>query len=377
MDNPARTKLLSRVFLMGLALLLGWGVFEIMRPFLQPVAAAVILTIALYPAYETIHRRIRNRSLAALVSLVLVLVLLLAPVTLLTVQVVHEIQSLYAATAQNSRDEGGWISYLSSFTDGPVNWLATKSGFAAPDLKAMMLSRLENISSSLLGWVSSLAANLGSTLGSLALTLFVMFFLFQGGETFRKRVEEYIPMEPHRVDHLFVALRNAIVANIYGMVAVGVAQGILVGMGFAFMGLRSPVLWGLMAGFASLIPLVGAALVWVPGAVVLVLSGSWVKGLLLVAWGIAAVSSADNIIRPLVLQRGVQLSTLAIFLALMGGVQVFGFIGLFAGPVIFTAAQVVLKILHEELREWEGRPVDAPVLDAAEPSAGPPEGTPA
>ncbi len=368
MDNEARTKLLSLGFLIVLALLFGWGVLVIMRPFLKAIVAAVILTIALHPAYEAIHRRIHNPNLAAVVSLVLVLVLLLAPVALLTVQVVQELQGLYASIAQNSREEGGWVSYLGSLTEGPVNWIASKTGLAAPNLRAMMLSRLETLSGSMLTWLSSLVGNLGSTLGNLGLTLFIMFFLFQGAGRFRDRVHKYVPMDIRRMDQLFEALRTAIIANIYGMVAVGVAQGLLVGVAFAFTGLRSPFLWGLVAGFASLIPLVGPALVWVPGAAILALSGAWGKALVLIAWGIGVVGLADNIIRPLVLQRGVQLSTLAIFLSLMGGVNAFGFIGLFAGPVIFTVAYVVWTLLHQERMEWEGH---TPVA-AEEESEAPP-----
>jgi predicted PurR-regulated permease PerM len=230
----------------------------------------------------------------------------------------------------------------------------------------MMLSRLETLSGSMLKWLSSLVGNLGRTLGNLGLTLFIMFFLFQGAGRYRDRVHKYVPMDIRRMDQLFEALRTAIIANIYGMVAVGVAQGLLVGVAFAFTGLRSPFLWGLVAGFASLIPLVGPALVWVPGAAILALSGAWGKALLLIAWGVGVVGLADNIIRPLILQRGVQLSTLAIFLALMGGVNAFGFIGLFAGPVIFTVAYVVWTLLYQERMEWEGR---TPVAAGEEPGA--------
>jgi predicted PurR-regulated permease PerM len=372
MTPEDRTKLLSRLFLLALMALLGWGVWLVMRPFMDALITAVILTISFHPAYSAIHRRIRNSSAAALVTLILLLGLILVPMFFLATTVVSEMRDLYRAIAEQSRNEGGWSGYFNHIVERPIAWVAQRTGAEAPEIRTALLQKAEQWSAAAFKWLTSIFGNLAGAIGNFIFTLFVMFFLFQSGDVFERRLLMYIPMEERRLRHLLDVLRNAIVTNLYGMVVVAVLQGSLVGLAFAFTGLRSPVFWGLVAAFTSLIPLAGTALVWVPGVIVLLIYGAWGKAIFLALWGALVVGFADNIARPLILKRGIEMSTLALFLALMGGVQVFGLIGLFAGPVIFTAAYVVLKILHEERLEWEGRAPELDLLAPAGPDAPPP-----
>lgn len=373
--TPAdRTKLLSRLFLVALMLLLGWGAYVVMRPFLDSLITAAILTVSFQPVYSFIHSRIPNSSMAALVCLLFLLVVLLVPMVFLLTTVVGEMRDVYQAMAEQSRNEGGWGEYLNHLVERPVGWIAYRTGIQAPELKAALLAKAEQWSTGALKWLTSIFGNLAATIGNLVFTLFVMFFLFQSGDVFERRLLKYLPMEERRLRHLLDVLKNAIVTNLYGMIVVAVLQGTLVGAAFAFAGLRSPVFWGMVAAFTSLIPLVGTALVWVPGVIVLVAKGSYGMAVFLAVWGAVVVGFADNIARPLILRHGIEMSTLAIFLSLMGGVQVFGLIGLFAGPVIFTTAYVVMKILHEERMEWEGHPVLAPPGEDPEFLPPPPVG---
>jgi predicted PurR-regulated permease PerM len=367
MTSIERTKLLSRLFLIALMLVLGWGVYVVMRPFMDALIAAAILTISFQPVYSLIHKRITNSSAAALVCILLLLVVILIPMVFLITTVVGEMRDLYRVMAEQSRNEGGWGEYFNHMVERPVGWVAQRTGMKAPELKAALLDKAEQASAGALNWLTSIFGNLAATLGNLLFTLFVMFFLFQSGDVFERRLLTYLPMEERRLRHLLDILKNAIVTNLYGLVIVSILQGSLVGMAFAFVGLRSPVLWGMVAAFTSLIPLVGTALVLVPGIIVLLFNGAYGKAIFLTAWGAIVVGFSDNIARPLILKRGIEMSTLALFLALMGGLQVFGLIGLFAGPVLFTAAYVVMKILHAERMEWEGR---APSLAAAPEDAG-------
>lgn len=355
MEPTERTKLLSRVFLAALMALLAWGVFVVMRPFQDALITAVILTISFQPVYCMVRRWIPNSSLAALVCILLLLVVILVPMVFLITIVVSDLRNLYSAMAEQSRIDGGWGEYFNHLVEGPVRWLSQRTGMEAPELKAALLEKAEQWSNGALKWLTSLFGNVAATLGNLIFTLFVMFFLFQSGEAVERRLIQHVPMEERRLRHLLDVLRNAIVTNLYGTVIVSLLQGSLVGIGFAIAGLQSPVFWGLVASFTSLIPLVGTAIVLVPGVIVLLFSGSYGMAIFLTIWGTVVVGFSDNIARPLILQKGIEMSTLALFLALMGGLQVFGLIGLFAGPVIFTAAYVVLKILHEERMEWEGR----------------------
>ncbi len=148
----------------------------------------------------------------------------------------------------------------------------------------------------------------------------------------------------------------------YGVLAVAFTQGLLLGLAFWVLGLPSPVLWGMTAAIFSLIPVVGTGVVCVPAAVILIFSGHWVKGLILLGWGAGVVGTADNFIRPLVISDQIRLHPLYVFFALLGGVQAFGISGLFIGPMAFALAQSLFTLMKEEIQAPTDQPQEAASL---------------
>jgi len=348
-------KSFSLFCLIGLLFLLLYGVYLIVLPFSKPILWAILLTLSFQPVFRLIQTRIRNPSGSALLTILLMVLVVLGPLAYLGIKGANEGRELYYQLEAQSQQEGGWTNLYNHLVEGPVEWVAKKTGVAAPDLRVMLLSRIKAMSTASISWASSLFSNIASTIGTVLLVLFIMFFLFRSGSDFYRLLITYVPLGHDRTNELLNLMANAIVANLYGMVAVAGLQGILVGVGFAIAGLPSPIIWGTMASFASLIPLVGTALVWVPGVITLVVAGSYGKAVFLLIWSAVLVGMVDNVIRPLLLKKGVELNTLMIFFALMGGVQAFGVLGLFAGPVIFSVTQAVFRILYEEKKEWERR----------------------
>ena len=348
-------KSFSLFCLIGLMFLLLYGVYLIVLPFSKPILWAILLTLSFQPVFRLIQTRIRNPSGSALLTILLMVLLVLGPLAYLGIKGANEGRELYYQLEAQSQQEGGWTNLYNHLVEGPVEWVAKKTGVAAPDLRVMLLSRIKAMSTASISWASSLFSNIASTIGMVLLVLFIMFFLFRSGSDFYRLLITYVPLGHDRTNELLNLMANAIVANLYGMVAVAGLQGILVGVGFAIASLPSPIIWGTMASFASLIPLVGTALVWVPGVITLVVAGSYGKAVFLLIWSAVLVGMVDNVIRPLLLKKGVELNTLMIFFALMGGVQAFGVLGLFAGPVIFSVTQAVFRILYEEKKEWERR----------------------
>jgi predicted PurR-regulated permease PerM len=141
----------------------------------------------------------------------------------------------------------------------------------------------------------------------------------------------------------------------YGVVAVAFAQGTLGAIGYFIAGLPSVMLWSLATAVFSMIPLAGAASVWAVASIYLIAIGNWGKAIFMLAWGAGIISTADNVVRPLVLSGRVKLHTLLIFFSLLGGVKAFGIVGLFVGPIIVSVAMALLKILEEERFEWSRR----------------------
>jgi predicted PurR-regulated permease PerM len=148
---------------------------------------------------------------------------------------------------------------------------------------------------------------------------------------------------------LFTGIRDSIVANLYGILAVGVAQGLLTGAALAILRVPSALLLGLTAAVCSLIPIAGTAVVWVPAAIYLMATGHLLKAMILILWGALVVGTVDNIIRPLVIGSRVELHPLLLLLALLGGLQAFGFIGLFIGPLVISLIAALTIMLKEEL----------------------------
>jgi predicted PurR-regulated permease PerM len=188
---------------------------------------------------------------------------------------------------------------------------------------------------------------------AVAVTLFLLFFFLRDGEEIVRKAMSLIPMEEARRLHLVDRVAAVTRAVVFGALLTALIQGTLVGIVFALVRLPSPVVFGALATLASLLPLVGAALVWVPAAGVLAFQGRWGAALFVVIWGVAVVSMADNVVRPLFISGQAKISTLPVFLGLTGGIEAFGPIGMVLGPVVVALVLALLQFA-EESRAGEG-----------------------
>jgi predicted PurR-regulated permease PerM len=186
-----------------------------------------------------------------------------------------------------------------------------------------------------------------NALVGLAITLFVLFFFLRDGRVMVVDAVRLIPMLPERRDRLMEHVGAVIRAVVFGALLTAVVQGVLVGIGFALVGLPSPVVFGALAAMTAPIPLVGSALIWVPGVAALFLQDRWVAALCLLGWGLALVSSADNVVRPLFISGRAQISTLPVFVGLLGGISAFGPIGLVVGPVVVALTLALIRFAVE------------------------------
>jgi len=349
----------SLIALLLLAAIISWFVYLLMKPFLEPIFFAVVLAIAASPLYRWLSLRIHSSGLAATAASILLLLVVLLPLWALAVTIAREARDAYVQLAQQSALGGGWSTWLSHFLDPPIAWIAEKSGMPAPSVHQLVFEKAQSYTAGLISWGGSFLGNLTATFGNAILSFFVMLYLFMEGPAIREGLLSWMPLSRRRTEDLLNTISDSIIANVYGIAAVGAAQGLLVGLGFWIAGLSAPFMWGAIAAFASLVPLVGPAIIWGPGALILLAQGLWGKALFLALWGILAVGMSDNIIRPWVLSGRTEMNTLVVFFALMGGVQAFGFIGIFAGPVIFSVAISVFRILREEYLDGTAQPVES------------------
>jgi predicted PurR-regulated permease PerM len=344
-----RKQATTAAFLLVLAAIALYFCYLITKPFLSPIFLALMLTIVFHPVHIRIRARLRNRNTAALLSTILVLFAFLVPVIGLGIVVSRETGNLYQQLNERSAEYGGWNPYVMDAWQRVLSWMGRYLDMSHLDLRGSMLRWLEQASRFLLSWGTKVFGNFIAFVADAVIAFFTLFFFFREGREIKQHLVRFLPLSSTQAERLFTGINNSIVANVYGVLAVGASQGILAGLGFWVLGLHSPVLWGLVTALFSLIPVIGSAAVWGPAVVVLAVSGHWVKALILLGWGAGVVAQADNVVRPYVISERANLSTLAVFFALLGGVKAFGVIGLFIGPVALSFTLVVLEMLRETI----------------------------
>lgn len=343
---------------MALALALSFIVFS---PFIRPVLSAIVIAIVFFPVQAKISRVVRNPSLAAALSIIAVMLIIVIPATLIGIAITSEVRHLYQLIDERSAASGGISPFLSGLIDRPLQWIGQYVDVSNFDPRAALLERLREMGAFLLAEVRIVVGNVTSFIVNTAIAFFTLFFLFREGRSIRRRAAVILPLNPDQVDRLFNGVANTVMATVYGGLVVAAVQGSLTGLALWVLGVPSPVLWGIVATLLSLIPMVGSAVVWVPAAIFLYASGSWIKALILVGWGAGVVGTVDNFLRPYLMSGRVQMHTLLIFFSVLGGVKAFGILGLFVGPVILAITLTLLDLLREEGRWWLAPAIEEPL----------------
>jgi predicted PurR-regulated permease PerM len=349
--NGADDRFYPRVFALVTAALLAGALFVIVRPFLEAILWSMLLAFLLSPAQRAVTGRLGGRApLAAILLTVLTAVVLIAPGPLLAVAFARQAKELFARGQKLVAESG--ISGAGDLLEIPlvsrvIGWAETMAPVSAEQIHDWLVSGAQALLQGLIAVSGAFFVGALNALVGLAITLFLLFFFLRDGDRMVASAVRLIPMTPDRRSHLIEHVAAVIRAVVFGSLLTALVQGLLVGAGFALVGLPSPVVFGAVAAVAALIPLIGTALVWVPGAGALFLQGRWVAGLFLLGWGVGVVSSADNVVRPLFISGRAQISTLPVFLGLLGGVSAFGPIGLVVGPVVVALTLALLRFADE------------------------------
>ena len=330
---------------LALALYLCW---LMLQPFVNVVLWAAVLSVVFYPLHRRIDERIGSPSGAAALSTLLVVVLILLPATFITVAVVREL----AGAADNL--QAGMQRLSSASTIPGLGWVLERTrGYVDIDPVAAQKFLAERLQS----WGGALAAStllvVGGAVGAIVqmiLVVFTLFYLFRDGDRIRQAVFHTLPLERIQMHDIAVRTREVIGATIYGVLVISVIQGTLGAIIFSILGLPSPLLWGVVMFFLSMIPMAGSFLVWVPAAIYLALIGAYVKAAILVAWGALVIGTIDNFLSPRLVGRRARLHELLIFFSVLGGIQVFGVLGLVLGPVVTAVTLALIEMVRQAHR---------------------------
>jgi len=340
------------IFLSVLLLIVLGLAFVITRSFLRPIAFAIILAVVFYPAHERLLRWNKQRvGSSALLSTLLLILVFAVPSFIIAVLAANEAFAAAHYLGRRSAEEGGFASLVMTLADRPLRSLGHWVDLSRYDFRAMVSSNAQKVSLGLIGFGAAVLSGFARFIVEALITFVVAFFLFRDGAQWAHRAGALLPLTREQVARLYRNISDTILANVYGILSVGIVQGILTGVAMRIVGMPSSLLWGLAAGFASIIPIVGSSLIWVPVAIYLLATASLWKGVFLLIWGTVVVSTVDNIVRPWVVGGRVELHPLVLLFFIFGGVEVFGFLGLFLGPVVASLLAALFDILRQELKE--------------------------
>jgi predicted PurR-regulated permease PerM len=312
--------------------------YLIFAPFLVALAWAAILAIVAYPAYEFLARRwARNR--AALVSTIAITLIIIVPTLLVMIAFVR--QAVEAVQSVQLGVQAGHYSWISNL------WLRIQERFpnAVPESLTDLLHRYaERVATYVAARLGTLLQHTAEFIFHLCVTILAMFYLFRDGDSIVERLRELLPFEPEHRDRMVQQTRDLIFASVTSSLAAAIMHGILGGIAFAIAGVRAPLFWGVMMGFFSFVPVVGSALVWVPISISLITSGHLGRAIFVLIACALIVTVVDNLIRPWLLSGRSQMSGLLIFISILGGIAVFGMLGIVLGPIIVAAAASMLDV---------------------------------
>jgi predicted PurR-regulated permease PerM len=341
----------TTLWFLGTALLIAVGLaIVITRPFLNPIAFAIILAVVFHP----VHQRVllwtkQRRDVAALLSTLALLFLFCVPVLLLATVATNEAINAAQYLTRKSAEEGGFTRFLTLMAESGLRFIGRWIDVSKFDIRGAITSHVQQAGLWVLGSGAAILTGFARMVVNAVITLIIVFFFFRDGRDWVRAMVNATPLAPSQAQGLISNISDTIVANVYGILSVGAAQGILTGIALAIVGIPSPLLLGLGAGFASIVPVVGAGLVWGPAGIYLIFTGAVWKGIFVLLWGSVVISTADNIIRPWVVSGRVELHPLILLFFILGGVEAFGFLGLFLGPVVASILAVLFRMFRADL----------------------------
>jgi len=329
-------RVIEYIFFFAFFAFVSYLVWQIFAPFISALALSAIIVTICYPLFEKISFRMprKNRTLGALVTTFVVLGIVIIPFVFITSSLVSETLSVYRMAESGSQGE---IEVLASN-------LEQKIQLVIPDFKLDVTSFLQQSAIWLSTHLGAIFAGTASTIFLFFISLIGSFYFFRDGKEFTRWLILVSPLPDKDDEKIFTRLAQSIRSVATGTILIALLQGVLTAVGLSIFGFDRAILWGAVAFFGALIPSVGTSIVWVPAILYSVFQGDFLVAIGASIWGVLAVGLIDNLLGPYLMSRGNNLHPFIILIAVLGGISLFGPIGLIVGPVIVTLFRVLLEI---------------------------------
>lgn len=324
---------LSNVLFYGVVLCLAYLVFRVFQPFLEPLGWAAVFAVIFYSLNQQFERR-WGRTMAATATTTGVALLLIGPVLLLAMLFVRE--GIAAAHSLQALMESGEYGRLGHAWEWISSHLVAQ-GFDV-DLPSLVREGANRFGEYLASEFGSILRNIVVFLFELFVMLFALFYFLRDGESILNRCRVFLPFEASTRETMLTEAQGLIFASVTTSLVIAAVQGVICGGAFAIVGLGSPVFWGVVMAFLSLLPVVGAWPVWIPATIWLFSAGHAGRAFVLIAICGALGAMIDNILRPVLLGGRSSLSGLLVFISVLGGIAVFGVLGIVLGPIVVATS---------------------------------------
>ncbi|EPM6342708.1 TPA: AI-2E family transporter [Vibrio parahaemolyticus] len=354
MPNNVKITSSHRVLMIAL-LAAAFACYLLVEPYINSIVMAFIISLLMFPVHEWFERKMpKHKNSASLLTCVVLTFIIVIPLLFVFAAIVQQ-GSVFSQNTYKWVTNGGiqdifqhpWVikglsivnEYL-PFDKIEPKAIAEKIGQFATTFG----SNLVAISAKILGDATNF-------LMDFFLMLFVLFFLLRDHDKIISAIRHILPLSRSQEDRILTEIEQVSKSAVMGSFLTAIAQGLAGGIGMWLAGFPG-LFWGTMMGFASFIPVVGTALIWIPAAAYLFLTGDITWAIFLTAWSVVIVGSIDNLLRPLLMQGSAGMNTLMIFFSLLGGLHLFGLIGLIYGPLIFAVTMVLFNIYEEEFKDF-------------------------
>ena len=333
MDKEYLKKITTAIILLILIVL----VFFLIRPILLSIIMGLILAFIFSPVYDWTYKHLKSKNLSALLIVILLLVVIILPLWFLTPVIIDQSIKVYTASQQID-----FITPLKNFFPG----LFVSEQFSA-EMGSTIYGFVTKATNSLMNSASKLILNFATIFLQLLVVFFVLFFVLRDKEELIKYIQSILPFSKEVEKKLFKSSKDITISVLYGQVVIGILQGIIAGIGFFIFGLPNALLLTFLAALAGIFPIIGTALVWVPVVIYLLIAGNSFPALGVAIFGLCS-SLVENLVKPIFISKRTNMNTSLILIGMIGGLLLFGILGLILGPLIIAYLLIVLELYRDK-----------------------------
>lgn len=345
-----------KYFFLALLIITVYLSWLIAKPFIGAILSSFVLAYIFYPVYNWLQKKIRSKTVSSLIVSIILILLLFLPIFFFADTIVEDARVGYLVLRQKL-SSGNVFGVACPDADGalcrimdPVNQL-----LADPQTNVYLQEAISKGTTFVLTQITGFLLSLPRIMMQLAVTFFLLFYLFIDGEKLIQIGKKLIPLSVRHQTHILKRLQETTFAVVYGSLIVALIQGALGGFGFWLFGVSSPVIWGIVMAIFALVPFIGTAVIWLPASLFLIIVGAAEgnsamigNGIGLLLWGALIVGTIDNFLKPKIIGARAGIHPALILIGALGGLALIGFIGFIIGPLILAMLKTLLDIYERE-----------------------------